>query len=90
VYVFFVVEVGTRYVHVLGTTTNPDGPWTAQAARNLLMDLGDHVDRPANARRVRPARATIITSMTALPGVQRRTAADYFRSVCYVCGMVTP
>jgi putative transposase len=37
-YVFFVLEVGTRYVHVFGTTTNPDGPWTAQAARNLLMD----------------------------------------------------
>jgi transposase InsO family protein len=26
---------------VLGTTTNPDGAWTAQAARNLLTDLGD-------------------------------------------------
>jgi transposase InsO family protein len=40
-----VIEVGTRYVHVLGTTTNPDGAWTAQAARNLLMDLGDRADR---------------------------------------------
>jgi hypothetical protein len=39
-----VIEVGTRYVHVLGTTTNPDGAWTAQAARNLLMDLGDRTD----------------------------------------------
>ncbi|HZM82791.1 MAG TPA: hypothetical protein VFC19_44310 [Candidatus Limnocylindrales bacterium] len=44
VYVFFVIEVGSRYVHVLGTTTNPDGAWTAQAARNLLMDLGEHAD----------------------------------------------
>nr|WP_273942058.1 hypothetical protein [Kutzneria chonburiensis] len=26
----FVLEVGSRYVHLLGTTTNPDGAWTAQ------------------------------------------------------------
>ncbi len=45
VYVLFVIEVGSRYVHVLGTTTNPDGAFTAQAARNLLMHLGDRADQ---------------------------------------------
>jgi putative transposase len=41
VYVFFVIEVGSRHVHVLGVTAHSDGAWTVQQARNLLIDLAE-------------------------------------------------
>ena len=39
-YCLFVIEVGSRYVHILGVTANPDGRGPQQI-RNLLMDLGE-------------------------------------------------
>jgi putative transposase len=43
VYALILIEHGTRRVHLAGITAHPDGAWTAQAARNLLMDLGQRV-----------------------------------------------
>jgi putative transposase len=40
-YVFFLIEIHTRRVHIAGMTTSPNRRWMAQAGRNLCMWLED-------------------------------------------------
>ncbi len=43
-YVLFFIKVNTREVFFAGTTANPTGAWTTQAARNLFLTHANQLD----------------------------------------------
>src|SRR5712691_13195167 len=45
-YVLVFICVGSRRVEYVACTSNPDGAWMLQQARNLLMDINDRGHRP--------------------------------------------
>jgi putative transposase len=42
VYVLFFISLATRRIEYVACSSNPDGAWTAQQARNLMMQLGEN------------------------------------------------
>jgi len=41
IYVLFFISLATRRIEYIACSSNPDGRWVTQQARNLVMQLGD-------------------------------------------------
>jgi putative transposase len=44
IYLFFVLEVGTWGVRILGVTRHPTGEWVSQQTRNFMIGMGERAD----------------------------------------------
>jgi putative transposase len=71
-YVSAIIEHATRRIRILGVTQHPTGAWTAQQARNLIMDLGEQAHRVKFVIRDRGSNFTA-TFDAVLAGAEIRT-----------------
>ena len=58
IYALIAVEHGSRRVSLVGVSARPSGAWTAQAARNLMMDLANRATAVKFLLRDRDSRFT--------------------------------
>ena len=82
-HVLAVVEHATRRIRILGVTQHPTGAWTAQQARNLIMDLGEQAHRAKFMIRDRGSNFTDIFDAV-LAGAGIRTVLRNVRTPCGV------
>lgn len=73
---FFLLEVGSRAVHLLGVTTHPDAGFAVQRARELLMRLGERAGDFRHLIRGRDAKYTAaFDAVLASAGIQTLLSA---------------